>query len=233
MIAFQNGKKTEAENIVIISCYGLKVELNSGMRKFIFLFFIFGIAITCNAQIRMPDGRYKTLTTVIDGDTIPLINLAPVEIIATLSPEAAAQLKVYLKLRRDVLRAYPYARLAETQLKFINDSIQHIPGERDKKKFIKATEKQLKNDFEKDLKNLTINQGRILIKLVDRQTGTTSYHLVKELRGSFQAFFWQGLARLFGENLKDEYEAEGEDAMIESIVQQIERGELPVQSVRK
>lgn len=181
----------------------------------------------------MPDGRYKTLATVIDGDTIPLINLAPVEIIATLSPEAAAQLKSYLKLRRDVLRAYPYARLAETQLKYVNDSIQHISNERDKKRFIKATEKQLKNDFEKDLKNLTINQGRILIKLVDRQTGSTSYYLVKELRGSFQAFFWQSLARLFGENLKDDYDAQGEDAMIETIVQQIERGELPVQSVRK
>ena len=203
------------------------------MRKVFSLYFIFCFSVIAKAQLKMPDGRYKTLATVIDGDTIPLINLAPVEIIATLSPEAAAQLKSYLKLRRDVLRAYPYARLAETQLKYVNDSIQHISNERDKKRFIKATEKQLKNDFEKDLKNLTINQGRILIKLVDRQTGSTSYYLVKELRGSFQAFFWQSLARLFGENLKDDYDAQGEDAMIETIVQQIERGELPVQSVRK
>ncbi len=203
------------------------------MRKVFLFFFTFCFSVIANAQLKMPDGRYKTLATIIDGDTIPLINLAPVEIIATLSPEAAAQLKSYLKLRRDVLRAYPYARLAETQLKYVNDSIQHITNEREKKRFIKITEKQLKNDFEKDLKNLTINQGRILIKLVDRQTGSTSYYLVKELRGSFQAFFWQGLARLFGENLKDDYDAKGEDAMIETIVQQIERGELPVQSVRK
>jgi len=186
-----------------------------------------------NAQLKMPNGSFKTLTTVIDGDTIPLINLAPVEIIESLSPEAAARMKVYLKLRRDVLRAYPYARLAEMQLKYVNDSIQKIKTERERKRFIKETEKQLKKDFEKELKNLTITQGRILIKLVDRQTGNSSYHLVKELRGSFQAFFWQGLARLFGENLKSEYDSAGEDAMIENIVQQIERGELPVKSVGK
>ena len=203
------------------------------MRKFLLLLFYCCLSYAVNAQLKMPDGSYKVLTTVIDGDTIPLINLAPVEIIATLSPEAAARMKVYLKLRRDVLRTYPYARLAETQLKFVNDSMAHIPNERDRKRFVKETEKQLKNDFEKDLKNLTITQGRILIKLIDRQTGSTSYHLVKELRGSFQAFFWQGLARLFGENLKAEYDSAGEDAMIENIVQQIERGELPVQSVQK
>lgn len=203
------------------------------MRKAILLLLTIFFTLATKAQLKMPDGRYKTLTTVIDGDTIPLINLAPVEIIETLSPEAAAQIKAYMKLRRDVLRAYPYARLAEVQLKYVSDSIERISNQKDKKRFIKATEKQLKEDFEKDLKNLTITQGRILIKLVDRQTGSTSYHLVKELRGTFQAFLWQGLARLFGENLKDDYDAAGEDAMIENIVQQIERGELPVKQIGK
>ena len=72
-----------------------------------------------------------------------------------------------------------------------------------------------------------------MIKLIDRETGSTSYHLVKELRGSFQAFFWQSLARLFGENLKTEYAPDAEDVMIENIVQQIERGELPLASLKK
>lgn len=86
----------------------------------------------------------------------------------------------------------------------------------------------MKEKFEKDLKKLTFNQGTILIKLVDRETGTTSYNLVKELRGSFQAFFWQSLARLFGSTLKSEYDAEGDDAAIESIVRSIEKGEIQV-----
>ena len=185
------------------------------------------------AQLVMPNGNTKTLATIIDGDTVPLVNLAPVEIIATLSPEAANKMKSFIKLRRDVLKAYPYARLAAVQLRFINDSIAKISTEREKRRFIKDTEKKLKADFEKDLKNLTITQGRILIKLIDRETGSSSYYLVKELRGSFQAFFWQGLARLFGENLKTEYDPQYEDMMIENIVQQIERGELPLQTVRK
>lgn len=181
----------------------------------------------------MPDGRYKVLTNVVNGDTIPIIYMAPVEIVAALSPQAAVKMQAYLKLRRDVLKAYPYARLAAAQLKFINDSIAKIPNERDRKRFIKETEKELKSDFERDLKQLTITQGRILIKLIDRETGNTSYALVKELRGSLQAFFWQGLARLFGTNLKTEFDAAGEDAAIESIVQQIERGQLTVQTVQR
>ncbi len=192
---------------------------------------LLAISTSARAQVQMPDGRFRCLTTVIDGDTIPLVNMAPVEIIAPLSPQAVARVKVYLKLRRDVLKAYPYARLAATQLKYINDSVSHIQDERERKRFIKSTEKKLKADFEKDLKLLTVTQGRILIKLIDRETGNTSYALVKELRGTLQAFFWQGLARLFGENLKDDYEAEGEDQLIEQIVRQIETGQLTVQQI--
>jgi hypothetical protein len=108
-----------------------------------------------------------------------------------------------------------------------------MTNERQKKRFIKETERELKDQFEQELKKLTMTQGRILIKLIDRETGSSSYSLVKELRGSLQAFFWQGLARLFGSNLKTEYDAEGQDQMIEQIVRQIETGQLPVQSVSK
>ncbi len=203
------------------------------MKKSIFLLLFLMISQWLFAQVQMPDGRYRVLTTVVDGDTMPMINLAPVAIYATISPEASANLKAYLKLKRDVLRAYPYARLASVQLKFINDSIAKIPNEKQRKKFVKTEEKLLKEQFEKDLKKLTVTQGRILIKLIDRETGSTSYALVKELRGSLQAFFWQGLARLFGSNLKSEYDGIGEDRLIESIVQQIERGELTYRPVTK
>ena len=123
--------------------------------------------------------------------------------------------------------------LASAKLKYINDQVATMTNERQKKRFIKETEKELKDQFEQELKKLTVTQGRILIKLIDRETGNTSYALVKELRGTLQAFFWQGLARLFGENLKSEYDSAGEDQMIEQIVRQIETGQLPVQSVSK
>ena len=157
-----------------------------------------------------------------------MVNLPVIDIYDAIDPAQAANLKKYLKLRRDVLRAYPYAKLAAQQLTLINDSTAKIKSERARKKFIKETEQELKEKFEKDLKNLTYTQGRILIKLIDRETGNTSYKLVKELRGSLQAFFWQSMARIFGSNLKSEYDAEGEDRMIEGIVQAIERGELQV-----
>lgn len=197
---------------------------------FLVLLFLYGPSM---GQIEMPDGRLRVLANVVDGDTIPLIHLAPAEVFATLSPEAAEKIKAFNKLRRDVLKAYPYARLAADKLKYINDSVARIPNEKARKRFIKATEDEMKAQFEKDLRKLTFTQGRILIKLVDRETGRTSYSLVKDLRGSFQAFFWQSLARLFGANLKSEYKPEDEDLLIESIVQQIERGELQYKAVVK
>ena len=179
-----------------------------------------------NAQL--PDGRTITMGVVEGEDTIPMVNLPAIDIIAEFNPINAANQRKYLKLRRDVLRAYPYAKLAASHLKFINDSIMNIPSENARKKFIKETEKDLKAKFEKDLKNLTFTQGRILIKLIDRETGNTSYALVKDLRGSFQAVFWQGVARIFGSNLKSNYDSEGEDVLIEAIVQAIERGDIEV-----
>jgi Domain of unknown function (DUF4294) len=220
---------------VIIFGLNLEIKVNKSisMKKIIPAVFFLFAGYFMNAQVVMPDGRIKTLATVIDGDTIPLINLAPVEIIGALSPEAALRMKAYIKLRRDVLKAYPYAKLAASKLKVINDSLAYIGSSRMKKKYIKSTEKQLRDEFEKDLKNLTVTQGRILIKLIDRETGNTSYNLVKEMRGSFQAFLWQGMARLFGENLRSEYDPEGQDIMIEGIVRQIESGELTMKNFRK
>ncbi len=169
--------------------------------------------------------------TIYEGDTIPYYSLPAVDIIAFLPRNASEDLKKYIKLRRDVIKAYPYAKIAAAELRYINDSVARMTSDREKKRFIKDQEKIMKDRFERDLKNLTYTQGRILIKLIDRETGNTSYALVKELRGSFQAFFWQGLAKLFSANLKTEYDAEGADKDMEQIVQAIERGEL--QTVRR
>lgn len=169
-----------------------------------------------------------TRAVVIDGDTIPFMTLPVIEVITAADPNRTENLKRYLKLRRDVLKVYPYAKLASRTLKAINDTVSKLPNERARSKFIKQKEKEMKAKFEGDLKKLTFTQGTILIKLVDRETGNTSYELVKELRGSFQAFFWQSLARLFGSTLKSEYDGAGDDAAIESIVQSIEKGEIQV-----
>ena len=179
---------------------------------------------------QIPDSQVVIQGILHDGDTIPLNYLPPIDIFGEFDPDAAERLRKYLKLRRDVIRAYPYAKLAALQLKHVNDSIPKIKSKRARRKFIKKTEKELKEKFSRDLKKLSRSQGFILVKLIDRETGDTSYDLVKELRGSLKAFFWQSLARLFGSNMKTEYDPEGEDALIESIVRAIERGEISVRN---
>lgn len=194
--------------------------------KKIFVFISILSATACIAFAQQE--TYGQPWTVYNGDTIQYYSLPMVDIVDYVSANAKKEVRDYLKLRRNVIRVYPYAKLAAAELKFINDSMANIPNERARKKFVKKREDEIKAKFEAELKKLTMTQGRILIKLIDRETGNTSYALVKELRGNLSAFFWQGLAKLFGSNLKTEYNAEGEDAAIEQICRAIERGELSV-----
>ena len=113
--------------------------------------------------------------------------------------------------------------LAAVKLEEYAQELEEVESEKEKKEFYRAIEAELKEEFEGELRKLTISEGRILIKLIDRETGNTSYTLVKDLRGKFSAFFWQSLARVFGHNLKSNYDPLGEDRNIEYIVQQIER----------
>ena len=169
----------------------------------------------------------KVRAKVEDSDTVILVYLHPVYVNENWSPRKKRRYtKKYLKLIRDVKKAYPYAKLAGDKLKFYDAELKAIEKERDKRKFLDKVEDELRAEYEGDLKKLTITQGIILIKLVDRETGDTSYELVKQFRGSFSAFFWQQLARLFGHNLKLQYDPMGEDYQIEEVVQLIEAGKV-------
>jgi hypothetical protein len=176
-----------------------------------------------------PKPRYHVTYFILDdGDSVPVVNLPEVRIQDTLNPVIADNMKLYLRLKRDVLRAYPYAKIAAEKLIAINDTLSLIRKSKDRKKYIKTSEKMMKAEFEEELKRLTVNQGKILIKLVDRETGSTGYEIVKELRGPFEAMFWQTMAKMFGSTLKMEYDPNGEDKLIEGIVRSIESGETPV-----
>src|SRR5258705_13410403 len=101
--------------------------------------------------------------------------------------------------------------LASVKLKQYNAQLATMRLEAERKLYMKKAEKEIVKQFEGDMRQLTLNQGKILIKLIDRETGSTSYNLVKELRGSFSAWMWQSLAVFFGANLKSEYDAKGDD----------------------
>ncbi len=132
----------------------------------------------------------------------------------------------YQRLVHNLKIVHPYAVLAAEKLDEMNDSFLELKTERERKAFVKQVERELMDEFEDELKKLTITQGRLLIKLIDRETGNTSYELLRELRGSFSAFFWQAVARLFGSNLKTTFDAEGEDKLIDQIIVLIENGQI-------
>jgi len=132
----------------------------------------------------------------------------------------------YEKLIYNIKKVYPYAVLVRNKLTQVNEELKTVESERERKAFLKSVEKDVFSEYEDDISNLTITQGKILIKLIDRETQNTSYDLIKEYRGRISAAFWQGIARLFGTNLKAEYDRYGDDAVIEMILMEIEAGRL-------
>ncbi len=130
------------------------------------------------------------------------------------------------RLIRYVKKVYPYAKLAGKKLEEYDALLKQVEKQSQKRKIMRRAEKEIKEEFGEDLKKLTFTQGKILLKLIDRETGDSSYELLKDLRGGFTAFFYQAFARIFGFNLKDRYEPEGKDRKIEMIVQMIEKGQL-------
>lgn len=192
------------------------------MRKFLFIIpFFLTLSGWCYSQTKQ--GKILVDATVVGKDTFPVVNLSPYAIEGTLDPQALKALQKLYRLRANIIKVMPYAKMAGERLREIEEHRRTLKTEREKKEYTKTEERKIRDQFEAELRNLTISQGQILIKLIDRETGNTSYHLVKELRGAFQAFFWQGVARVFGQNLKAEYDSTGEDKAIEEIIRSIER----------
>lgn len=163
---------------------------------------------------------------IIDGDTLPYMELKEAVIQAPPEFVSKKEARKMNKLIRNVKKAYPYAKIAGAKLHELDELLAKTPNEKDKKELLKQAEEDLVNQFEEDIKNMTFSQGVILLKLIDRETGSTSYEIVKEFRGTLRAFFWQSLGVIFGIDLKTEYEPEGDDKNIEQIIQMIENGTL-------
>ncbi len=172
------------------------------------------------------DGTFR-LPYIIEGeDTIPVVNLPMVDIIDIANPDYMKDLRAFYRLRHNVIKVYPYARLAAVKLNEMEYQMKDMKSNREKRKYRKTVEEQVRKDFEEQIKKMSIKQGDMLIKLIDRETGQTSYELISQLKGSLNAFFSQGLARLFGHDLKNKYDPQGEDKTIEMIVNQIETGKI-------
>ena len=173
-----------------------------------------------------PGNGFLVTGTVVNGDTIALIYLREVTVLPAFHFISKKQEERYSRLVYYVKKVYPYSLIIRNTVFSMEEDLRKLRTEREKKMYIDKKEKELRGQFEGQLVKMTVTQGKILIKLVDRQTGRTTYEVVKQLKGSISAFFWQSIARVFGSNLKSEYDAKGDDAMIEDIIIRIENGQL-------
>lgn len=192
------------------------------------------LAVVTQAQtpsnVEEVDGLYLLETVIIDGDTIPVVTLRPKRVSAYRKSRSRRYQRRWDKMHRNVVKVYPYAKVAGDLINEYNRNLQTLETEAERAAYLDKCEEDLKAEFEGDLRNMTTSQGRVLIKLIDRETGQTSYELIKDLKSGFTAFMWQGVAKLFGTDLKDQYDpnANETDDMIEEIVLQIEDGSIPV-----
>lgn len=182
------------------------------------LLLIFFISLTCFSQV---NDEINDLI-IIGEDSIPkrYIDLNEVILFQPLTFDDYDSAKKYAVLRNRTYKVYPYAKLAADRLKILNDRLKLIIKNKQKRKYLKRLEKFIYDEFEKDLKKLSRSQGKILIKLVHRQTGQTTHNLIKELRNGLKATIYQATASFFKLSLKVEYDPKNiyEDYLIEDIL---------------
>lgn len=181
------------------------------------------VFLNINAQ---ESGGIRVPAYVENGDTIMQFMLPHVYVFPALEFTSKKQEQFYWKTVRDVKRTLPYAKAIGATLQEINDEMKDMETEKERKAYMKSKEEDLLGKYEPELKKLTLSQGKLLIRLVDRECDKTSYELIKDYRGGFRAFFWQGFARLFGANLKSTYGKSEEDKIIERVIVLVESGQL-------
>jgi len=199
------------------------------MPKIIILCIVFaGLMLQAYSQdtIRMELGGFPVKAVIQDGDTSFVTSIDEAVIQPRKRAAATRDLRQYRRLIYNVKKVYPYAKIAGEKFSDVTTYMENLETAKERREYTKQLEDELLKQYEEELKNLTITQGRILIKLIDRETRKTSYEVVKELRGSFQAAFWQAIARIFGSNLKTEFDPEGEDKVLNEIMIMIENGQL-------
>ena len=173
-----------------------------------------------------PKVGYRCRAEIVNGDTIPSVTLNTIYVYTDFVFKNRHQYELWTRTKYNVKKVYPYAILAAAKLKEYDKALEKMQDEDLKKAFLKVCEKDLRQEFEDELKDLTVSQGKVLMKLIDRESGKTTYEVVKQLRGSFQAAMWQTLACLFGHNMKSEYDAKVEDIMIERAIKLVENGQF-------
>jgi Domain of unknown function (DUF4294) len=198
---------------------------SSILLKFFVLFFVLFLTTKSNlvsAQTASKD-TILTYAVIYNGDTIEAKTLFDVTVYSRLTQNQINNNAKWTRLRNAVYVTYPYAKRAGGVLNDMNFKLSGITNKEARKAYIKSREKELKKEFTDPLTNLSIYQGKVLMKLINRETGNNCYEIIKEYKGGALARFYQTVAFFFDSNLKQPYNAAGDDAEIEKIVLEVRR----------
>ena len=177
-------------------------------------------------SVKAQDNRYDTLKVyafIVDGDTIPGARMPDVNVRTVMLEKWRNYWAEWSRLRNAVYVTYPYAIAAGRVMNEVNAMLVNVTDKGERKRIIKSREKDLKREFADKLTELSVYQGKVLMKLIYRETGNNCYNLIHEYKGGFTAGFWQTIAIVFGSNLKQNYDPTEKDQAIEVIVQDVER----------
>ena len=201
------------------------------MYRFIYISSLLFVALllTCISFASAQESRYGVNDTIItqaivyNGDTIELKTLENVAVYVRLNEAQISDKAKYNRLRNAVYVTYPYARRAGIIMNDINANLVNIASKKNRKKYIHSREKELKKEFTTPLTNLSIYQGKVLMKLINRETGNNCYEIIKEYKGSVNARLYQTVAFFFNSNLKQAYDAQNDDQLVEKFVKEVQR----------
>lgn len=189
---------------------------------------LFNVCMLCSVQLIYAqqtgiNDTVKTQAIIYEGDTLEMKTLEFAYAFAKLTPAQVKANAKYNRLRNAVYVTYPYARRAGTVMNDINEKMLNVKSKEERKNYIKSREKELKKEFTDPLTNLSVYQGKVLMKLINRETGNNCYEIIKEYKGGITARLYQTVAFFFDSNLKQSYDADTDDATIEHIVREVQR----------
>ncbi len=193
------------------------------IRSFLTVFIVSVLLCTkANAQTSVND-TLRVYAFIVDGDTIPGGRMQDVMVYTRMLAKWKKYWAEWSRLRNAVYVTYPYAKAAGKIMNEVNAKLVGVTDKDRRKAIIKAREKELKKEFADKITNLSVYQGKVLMKLINRETGNNCYEIIQEYKGGFAAGFWQTVAVILGSSLKQSYEPSSKDQPIELIVQDVER----------
>ena len=196
-------------------------------RILLIAFFISFIAVHLQAQEQTTTiNGYLVSSCIYEGDTIASLRMPTLYCFKPLKFKNKRQQQQYARMVRNVKKTLPIAKEVNRAIIETYEFLQTLPNEKAREKHLQAVEKSVKEQYTPRMKKLTFSQGKLLIKLINRETDSSSYELVKAFLGPFKAGFYQAFATIFGASLKKEYHPEGEDAIVEQIVLLVESGQI-------